>query len=361
MLAGRRPAPCRGCYMYEDLGTESDRQILNRIYDHYIPDAIAHSSEDGCSQASIRTVDIRLGNQCNLRCRMCSPRVSRALLDEFTKLHRIPEHGAYVQAVQNMDWFESDDFFAIFEQSAAEMEELHFAGGEPLLIHRMFDILRTLIELGRAGKIGLSYISNLTVIPKDLYELWPEFRTVQIAASLDGQGQVNSFIRFPANWEQLEANLKTLDRDANHLNCSHLKFNTTVQIYNIFSLPALFEYIFDTFQNFEPFPNLIILRQPTCFSIQTLPPELKTEAISRLRAFIPQHERTWRSRAKDNQVEAFRSKVEAIIRHMESTDRSREIPEFVRRSEFHDRYRGQRAAEIVPELAGLLREGGKVS
>lgn len=355
MLGGERPAPCAGCYAVEDLGTESDRQRLNKNYASYITEAVRHAPEDGHAPLTIRSLDIRLGNLCNLRCRMCSPRASRALLQEFVKVYGIPERGSYVQKVTDSDWFLGEEFLDLIGRFAGDLDEIQFAGGEPLLIETMYAVLRRLIEAGSAGGIRLAYISNLTVLPGALRELWPKFKSVRVAASLDGRGAVNSFIRYPSNWTQLERNLKALDAEAGGLNCHSLKFYTAVQMYNIFSLPALLEYVFDGFTHFEPFPNLILLREPACFSVQTLPPELKTEAAARLRDYVARNGAGWSRRASAGQIAEFLTKLETVIRFMESADGSHQIPEFARRTALHDEYRNQSAAEVIPELAGVLR------
>jgi sulfatase maturation enzyme AslB (radical SAM superfamily) len=354
MLAGRRPEPCARCYMYEDIGMRSHRQSQNEHYLKQIAGLLMRTDPDGSAPLELQTIDLRLGNLCNLRCRMCSPQSSKALIREWAELHGVPSNHSYFEQLRNLDWFSQPAFWQIFEKHTANIERLHFAGGEPLLINQMFDFLERLIELGRAKNIMISYNTNLTVLPRRIFELWPHFRSVRVTVSVDGFDEVNSLIRYPTNWATLDRNMKTLDAEAERLNCrGGLGINTTVQLYNIFHIEKFIEYAATSFNSFEA-PNLSILTFPEQFNIQILPPEMKQQAAARLRDFTARFADRWPDRWQQAALPALLAAIDGIIQHMMSADRTDLLPEFRRWSLHQDRFRGQNLLDVIPELAPLF-------
>jgi organic radical activating enzyme len=352
MLLGERPSACRRCFRDEDLGIRSYRQMSNELFEPYIDEAVAENSDDGFSSLDlIRSIDLRLGNLCNLRCRMCSPVSSKAMLNEWAHLLSISTTHPQLEHLQKLDWFSREDFWQIFEKYAKHIERLHFAGGEPLLINQMFDFLERIIETGQASKITLSYITNLTVLPKRIFDLWPKFKRVSLTTSIDGYGAVNSFIRYPSNWETLDKNLKKIDSQAEYLNCSDgLTFNLTVQAYNILRLDEFLEYAATSFQHFGR-PKLSLLYYPEHFSIRILPAELKELAVSRLKSFTKRFADKWPSRWSGKQLDDLLSTIDGVINYMMETDCSDLLPEFRRWTDHMDATRGQNLLTIVPEFS----------
>jgi MoaA/NifB/PqqE/SkfB family radical SAM enzyme len=354
MLKGERPAACRFCFRDEDLGVQHYRRDFNKEYSDYIDQAVASTSEDGSSPVGlIKKLDLYLGNQCNLRCRMCSPHASKALIPEWAVIHKTGESDSRLQRLQSLDWYVGEDFNRTVEELLPHVNRIHFAGGEPMLIPQMFETLERLINLGYAKDITLSYNSNLTVLPKPLFDLWPHFKGVRLTASIDGIGEVNSFIRYPAHWPAIESNIRRLDTDFDRIPLSSLSWNTTVQIYNVFRLDELIEYAATSFTHLSQ-PNLSILNQPEYLNIQILPPEMKQQAAARLRDFTARFADRWPARWHGRQVEELLAAIKGIIDYMQSADRSDLLPEFRRWCGAQDQFRGQNASDILPELAPLF-------
>jgi sulfatase maturation enzyme AslB (radical SAM superfamily) len=354
MLAGSRPKPCERCYMYEDLGMRSHRQSQNTQYLKQVSGLLARTDEDGRTPLDLQSVDIRLGNLCNLRCRMCSPQSSKVLIEEWAALHGVPSSHPYFEELRQLDWFSQPTFWRIFQKHTANIERLHFAGGEPLLIEPMFDFLQRLIEDGRAKEITISYNTNLTVLPRRVFDLWPHFRSVRVTVSLDGFGDVNGLIRYPSRWATIDRNLKMLDAEAERLNCGGgLSFNTTVQVYNIFRLDEFVEYAASSFTRFEA-PNLSILSVPEHFNIRILPPEMKERAAARLLNLTERMATRWPERWQGRQVRDLLAATHGIIDHMMSADRRDLLPEFLRWCKHQDRFRGQDVLKVIPELAPIF-------
>ncbi len=354
MLKGGRPKACSRCFQEEDLGIKSYREDSNKMFDHLVEDCLEATDEEGNVPTSqIKSFDIRLGNLCNLRCRMCSFVSSKGLIPEFASFHGVSPRTAKLERFRKMDWYTHPNFWSMFSDYAPHIERLHFAGGEPLLVGEMFKFLEFLVDEGHAENIVLSYVTNMTVWPDRIYELWPKFKRVSITASLDGPEDVNSFIRYPARWPQLEKNLRQLDQDAKKLRCS-VRINTTVQVYNIFALDRLIEFA-DTFENFVRPLRLSILNYPSYFSVRILDDPLKKAAARRLEDFVSRFETQLKSWDPDD-AKRLHEGVNGVLRYMQEKDMSDELPNFRKWSNHFDKSRGMVTSDVIPELAPLFSD-----
>jgi hypothetical protein len=357
MLAGRRPAVCQRCFSEEDLGIESYRSYANAKHSGRIAEAVAATSAEGESPSSlIRSVDLRLGNVCNLRCRMCSPLSSRLMIDEWGEIFN-STGDPRLEELRHVDWFSRPEFWSMFEKYVSDIEMLHFGGGEPLLVPQGLDFLQRLVDTGKAGNIALSYITNLTVLPPRVFDLWSKFRRVALTISLDGYTDVNNFIRYPTRWEKLDANLRVVREWGTDLNL-WVTFNTTVQAYNVLRLADIFEYTFTlAAPQVDPFPRLSLLQLPQCMSVGVLPAGMKDLAALRLRDFVAKWTGRW-PEAEEGADHRFGSAVEGVIAHMNETDLQHALPELIRRNAIFDRMRGNDVRMIIPELAPLFETNG---
>ena len=354
MLAGRRPAACSRCFRDEDLGIRSHRQLSNALFANHRAEALQRTAADGAAPSElICSLDIRLGNRCNLKCRMCSPQSSKALIPEWAARHGLPVNHRYFDTYRHLDWFERPEFWAMLEEEAPRLQRINFAGGEPLLIGPMFDYLERQVASGRAAALTVSYNTNLTVLPERVFTLWHAFKAVRITVSLDGFGAVNEFIRFPSRWSEIDANLRTLNAQADALNLgAGLATNIAVQIYNVFRLGELLDYIASELPRFEV-PNLSIVTYPEAFCLRVLPAELKALASERLRASMAASSPLWRQRWGEG-AQALIAALEGVIDHMNGEDRSHLLPQFLRWARHQDQFRGQDTASAIPELAPLM-------
>lgn len=357
MLSGRQPASCSRCFRLEKLGLQSLRSVANRSWEDGLNAVVSLTAGDGSAAPAWSSLDLRLGNFCNLRCRMCSPESTQKIAAEFRSLH--PElQDSYFHELENMDWFRSPAVSEALLSHAAELRELHFAGGEPFLIPEVRAYLAKLVENGHSREITLTFNTNLTSLPEAVTDFWPHFRAVKVFVSLDGAREVNEYIRFPSNFSKIEANLRALDEGLSRFGSILVCFHTTVQMYNILSLDKLIEFTTTSFRNFLPFPILSPLHWPEYFAPTVLPPDLKALAIERLENATKKGA-GWtalESRCDYSDGAArFRRAVEGIARLIRDEDHSALLGEFVKATAFFDRSREQDIRAVVPEFAGLFR------
>jgi hypothetical protein len=354
MLAGRRPAACSRCFRDEDLGIRSHRHLSNTLFAKHRAEALQHTTPDGASPTElICSLDIRLGNRCNLKCRMCSPVSSRAMLSDYAALYDLARNDERLLKLAGIDWVAKPEFLHTFEACATRAERLHFSGGEPLLMPEMTSILEGLIERGQAPGIELHFVTNLTILPERMFELWVCFKSLGMVVSLDAIGALAEYIRYPLRWPEVDRNLKILDARAASINCNSLHLNVTVQVYNVLALDELVTYSVNELPHFGR-PKLSLLYYPEAFNIQVLPPEVKQLASERLARLAKRLRAGWPGHWPAEETADLIGTIEGIIEHMNSADRSDLLPEFRRWTEILDASRGEDVQTAIPELSPLF-------
>jgi sulfatase maturation enzyme AslB (radical SAM superfamily) len=190
MLNGQWDEVCGRCLITEENNGVSRRNIENIGYEEFIPSLLESTQEDGTIDPTILSADYRLGNICNLQCRMCNPKSTLKWVDEWNEIK--PEREKFPQELieeyRGYDWYDRPELIEDFKKKAGTIKFLHFAGGEPLIVPQMRRILEECIKSGNAKNITITYNTNLTVLPQKVIELWKQFKGVKLLISVDATG-----------------------------------------------------------------------------------------------------------------------------------------------------------------------------
>lgn len=359
LLSGQRPKACQRCFRDEDLGMRSHRQMSNALFVHLRAQALAATADDFTVPATlIRSLDLRLGNRCNLKCRMCSPVSSRATLSDYAALHGVTTDHPHLRGLMGPDWVPSPAFRRTFAQLAAHAERVHLSGGEPLVLTEMAPMLQELIDSGRAPHIDLHYVTNLTVLPPRLFELWSRFRRLGMVVSLDAIGAAAEYIRHLTRWPVLDANLRQLDARAVGWGCERPRVNITVQAYNVLRLDEVVAYVAEELPHFAR-PKLSLLYFPEHLGVRALSPELKLLAADRLNALDRRLAQGWPGQWDGEDVADIRAAIAGIIDYMGGGDDTGALTDRFRHwTETLDQLRGEDVRAALPELAPLFATPG---
>lgn len=283
MVNGEWPSICKRCEIAEVTNGVSRRNVEISGHNSKINEMLNSTNQDGSITYSITSADYRLGNLCNLQCRMCNPRSTKLWIGEWNDMK--PDREQFPKEVMDSykkyDWIDSEELVKDFEEKAPNLEHIHFAGGEPLLVPQMSRILEKCIESGNAKNIVVTYNTNLTVLPKKVLNLWKNFKGIKILASIDAIGDLNHYIRFPSNWEEINKNLKFIDDHFSEFNITECIISTTVQALNVMHLNKIYQYLAG-FNNIVKAPNLVNLHFPWYLTTTVLPPPLKKIATINL-------------------------------------------------------------------------------
>lgn len=352
MLEGNWSGACTRCFESESMGGVSRRNIENEQYSHLIENLIKTTSENGEIQVECKSIDYRLGNLCNLKCRMCSPQSTNAWINEWNQAKPELEKITPAQRLEyeNYDWIEKDFLLVEFKKKLAFAKHIHFAGGEPLITPQMAKMLQTCVDLGVSEEIILSYNTNLTKLPLNVLELWKNFKEVKILCSVDGFGEINNYIRHPSKWEVIDKNLMFIDQHAREYKISEIILSCTVQLLNVMNLAELYSYL-KKFNNIIPALNLIPLHQPHYLQTTLLPAKAKTVATQRL--LETAHD-------LENKLpfayEYLRENIFQIINLMNSTDHSSQLSLFRKANADMDKIKNLSLFKSIPELNEILCE-----
>ena len=305
LLAGKEIPECEACWKVEKLGMLSHRQIENHIWnrklgEEYINELVTSTNPDGSLDRRWITLDLRLGNTCNLQCVMCRPIDSSKWVKHAIILKQELKTGAKWDwkhkvdnySTDNFEWYKNPEFLNDFYDSAADMKHIIFGGGEPLYIKEHKEILKRLVESGHSSHIELRYHTNGTIYDKEVVELWSKFKQVDVMISLDGHREINDYIRYPADWDTIERNLHLYDNTPDNIT---VKLLCTVQALNIYYLPEFAEWLLA--QDYKKISrgNLDgtfhpgILHNPFYLCAKALPSHVKEKVKVKLSNFISKY------------------------------------------------------------------------
>lgn len=294
MCAGEKVNGCQICYNNEANKQESLRQSMNRRWKGLlgakeIKRRIEESESSG-GQLTSQPVywDLRLGNKCNLKCRMCFPINSHGLNQEFAKIREegkdFPSYDILSgqQAKDALHWGDSEKFQESMIKVLPFARELYFTGGELMLIQTTYNILQAAVDLNVAHDIQIKFHTNTTIWNAKVMELLPHFKDVDIICSIDGAENTDDYIRYPTKFSVVNDNLKKyLDLAEQHANI-FIAVSAAISWQNVFDLPQFAKWILSFNLPKRPqfrgvYYNLVYF--PTFLSFKMIPSQLRTLAI----------------------------------------------------------------------------------
>lgn len=277
-LDGDQPETCRKCWREERSGRTSKRMhTLDRLK-HMLPE------QDWTIDAKpLMFLDLKLGNICNLKCRICGSWSSSSFAtEELANLG--PEQNRkdsfhYTMLKQGAWPRENPVFWSELAHIADQIRYLEFTGGEPFMIAEHFDLLRSLVSTGLAANIEIHYNTNGTQFPESAEEIWRHFKTVEIAFSIDDVGARFEYQRTNAVWAQVVENIARFKELRRHAPNIQLQVCSTINVFNIAYLEELSHWI--EHEQFD-FVYWNMMHEAYYFSISTLPQAAKRVLAQRL-------------------------------------------------------------------------------
>jgi radical SAM protein with 4Fe4S-binding SPASM domain len=225
MLAGQKSSGCKNCWANEEKGLTSNRYYHLRMLKK---DLLTVDLD----RPSIKSLDLKPGNTCNFKCRICNPVYSSLYAQEVRSSKSIP--------IESFNWAESDP------KTINEIVELlpglvniDMYGGEPFLIKPLLHVIKQAVEQGYSSQMRLHYNSNGSIYPESLIEYWKQFNHVDIQFSIDNVGRRFELER-GGSWLQVESNIKKLVA----LGLPNVKINVmpAISIMNVFYLDELLQW-----------------------------------------------------------------------------------------------------------------------
>jgi len=385
MLSGIKPSECNYCWYNESRKVTSFRQHLLKwgIKDQgdsqkIIKLAQEKTKEDGgvsLKNFPVQYYDLRLDNKCTEKCRTCGPAASNLWYDDYVNLvdnfnftnedvqfgSELRHHAQKINiTVEDNIPVNKEDYLKIYPKkswsekkflpqvlkTSKKITKLHFAGGEPFINNEHKLILESCIESGSAKNISLSYNTNLTVIPKYLWEVWTKFYQVSVITSIDAIENRFEYIRHPGKWKTVLNNMYKLDKFKPEKSKFGAQISCVVSIFNIIHFLNLQEFIIKEFSG--SFDRLIIgqpLYSPRYFDCRMLPARAKDKITSKYEYWI----------RKNKPNSEIKDQLLKIVNWLNSEDTSDQIDIFYKNTYALDKIRNENFSVTFYEIDKLLK------
>jgi len=336
MLSETPNAACTRCYEQEASGFFSGRKSANKHHGHHVKKLETNPFE-------MTYWDIRFSNLCNLKCRSCGHIFSSQWYQDQAKL--AGGNWKEKNTVLNYAGRTETDMWSQLEPHLDYVEQIYFAGGEPLLMEEHYKILDELVRRKRFD-VRLIYNTNFThtdLKGNSVFEYWKQFDSVAVGASLDASDARGEYIRKGTDWAVVEQNR----RDMLAI-CPRVDFyiSPTLSIMNALHLPDFHkDWVAKGLIRAQDL-NVNILQDPVHYRIDIAPAEYKGILLARYREHIE-----W-LRGQDPLQRATVG-FESAITFMTATDNTHLLDTFWRKTHELDGIRNERMLDIIPELAAL--------
>ena len=292
MLSGQWPEQCRRCEQESSVGSNSRDQWETERHSQSFTRAMALEStaaDGSVSGLKFQDFDLRIGNQCNLRCVMCFPGEASKWYDAHqeitgTDYFMVDDKVYHLHSSSHaFGWSKDKNNIDALIRASNGLLKIKFGGGEPLLIKHHRYLLDSLIASGYSKNMELEYSVNLTYFPPDLFTMWKQFKKIRICASVDALGVANDAIRYHSTWDTVSQNLTMLYHSDDNIS---VFISTTVSLLSLEHYGSLLKWVSD--QRFkkikEHFSHMVY--NPVYFNINILEPAQLDRIVRTARADI---------------------------------------------------------------------------
>jgi len=332
---GIKHPTCSGCWNAEATGNRSPRQIFNE----QLKDIEVLESQP-------RIFIMKPGNRCNVACRSCNEHTSSSWYKD-----------AYALSGSNKEFKEWLEFFYPHRNTYENNSNLEntlqqwqpniifwdLYGGEPLLIPLTYKIINGAIETSSAKNQKLQIHTNGTIYDPKLASMFSKFKEVSVAYSIDAIGKKNDYIRSGSDWNTVIENLNLYNKDFSKY--SNIKFTvrSTVTPLNVLYLDETYEYF--SSKNFTIDFGNVVTDYPYN-NVQYLPKNIKLEVEKKLKKYVP----------SNNKNKKWIQNFDHLLKFMNYTPADYDLLQnsFIKRNNKMDLIRGEKFAEIFPEMHQLL-------
>jgi len=347
MLEERECKECTKCYEQEANGFFSMRNDSNRNYGQHIAE-VESTHEDGTNpEFKIRYWDVRFSNLCNFSCRSCGPIFSSNWYNDHVKLYnRKPDVLGRDMLRVEYAAGDEDDMITQMMPHVPHLEQVYFAGGEPLIMKEHYFLLEKLEELDKT-QVRIQYNTNFSELrykDKHVFDYWKKFKNVSVGASLDASGARAELMRKGTDWAQAIDNRRRMQAEVPHVD---FYISATVSSMNILHVLDFHrewtELGLIRAQDF----NVNICQSPEWYRIDIFPEEFKRDVI------VPAYERHIAWLEPQDRLKRATNGFKSALNLLTAQDQSRYMPRFVEEIRKLDEIRGEDFWATFPELASL--------
>jgi sulfatase maturation enzyme AslB (radical SAM superfamily) len=318
---GIRHKNCKACWEEEDAGMTSKRQ-RDTDFDAPLPDT------------TVSILDLKLGNLCNLKCRICNPYNSSKWFQEWADVRvdssSLSHFTENIKSIKTL-WDDDSKIWDNLEAAMPNVTHMELYGGEPFLIKRLWELLAFTKQAGNSKNISIHFNTNGSVsLTDEQWSILQEFKAVDFQVSLDDVGARHTYQRHPSDWNVVRENVLKFK------SVPWLKMNTniTISMYNLYYIDESSQQIFDEFGTDVYFNQL---HRPDTLSITHLSPEIKSILVDKMK-----------------NARAFKRDIDNTLNRVATDPNPELVKKFLQETEIHDKYRNESFSATFPEWYELL-------
>jgi len=365
VLNNEWPKECHACQLAESNGVESLRlrHIEPRIPESRVtlyPNALSKLEENYTMPFDIPTMEIKLNNLCNLKCRMCHPMDSTSWNDwQEVEEFYVKENNFMVKAIKDLnlvnkpylDKFEDNpNWWASFEKLLPYFRRVEFAGGEPLMDPQHYRILDMLKPYGH--QIEIKYATNGTTLGikggRTIHDYWPYFKSIAVNVSIDGIGDAYNYIRGNGNYSDVISNIKEIQKIPN---VRRIVGAVAVQVSNVLILDKMLEEFLDRvgiifYTNMVNYPNVL--------SAQVMPQPLKVLASQRLEVIKDSIKDFAMIKQNPMLLDLTMGQIQGVQNYLRAKDQTKKWQDCIEFNRRLDATRSQSFLEVTPEFKNYV-------
>lgn len=362
LLNGEKPKGCRSCWDMEASNVKSTRQQTTEDYDKITNfKNVTNSIADDYSMplSSLKSIEVRFDNICNLMCRHCSPDYSSVweiavkrdekLNQKMIQLGTFRKQEDHVRLTDNV-------ITEIGQVISPNLVELMIAGGEPLYHDKHYKFIESLLP--NADKIMLSYNSNLTTLEykgKNILDLWKNFRRVLLRVSIDGDRHCYQYVRVHNDLEKVEKHIALAIELAN----TKVNATCTTSLLNITRLTSIVEY----YLSLGAYFHTSIVQYPRALNPKLLPQVLKDKVTAEWEEWksniddnIVKHLKQTRNNDLEQHKQSVLKFGNQVVDYMNSSDWHKHWPEFVDYTNTLDEHLKTNILDVYPEFTEYFKQ-----
>jgi len=372
-----KPEACSNCFKLPQKscdGKHYQSKVARRFFDRHL--GIDFENYDtNMDLSSITFIELWFSNKCNLKCRMCNPKHTNQLVDEWNDIFQSnrgmqelhpPLNDQEKEKLKKINWDDDERSWInlsnfmkkIYDNNPNQIITFVLSGGEPMICEGMYKFFDLAIEKGFSNNISLNYNTNLTILPNKMIEYWKHFRVINLIISIDGYEHVNDYIRYSSKWNKIVSNIDYANELSNQINI-RAQIRPTIQAYNILSITELYKWMLNkSFNNYpthgKKYDHILFaqlndpLTSPEIFFIQVLPKKLKDIAAKRLLFFLEKNKNNYYIM----NTNIYQSGID-LIKYLYSKDKTYLFTKFIETTKYFDKKRNQNILSIMPELKEL--------
>jgi len=364
MIKGESIPACVKCVEQEERGYQSMREKRDLKLN------FSRTQKDGSVVHAPGSMELHLGNLCNLKCKMCGQQYSNQIGKELLEigesepgfLEWIRQESGNVNIWTNnlsveYRWFQNEKIKKkLFDYIAKHITKLLVIGGEPTVIPEFWELFAHLEQQDRLKEMNITLSTNLTNVNPRMTDWLPRLKHWTVWASVDGLGERTEYIRYPSNFKKVCENLDFYKGLLAHNN-GNIVLSPAIQLLNIDQLDDILRWWLhfsggDLGDKFGV-SWMAQVWYPTICNYDILPIEHKKRIANKLELSIPEFE------AHERLITGYRNQIDNLRKDIYTKEQKQHfIKAFIRYNDSQDRHRkGKTWREVVPDLEKALTRG----